>query len=100
MEAALNCMPMASAVSAASEDGFISAVNIAASWVDTSAVLPDTPVRVANDASSSSIGTPSATAFPVTLGSASASCSNDVTPFLAVSCILSWISPADSHASP
>ena len=100
MDAALNDIPICSAILLASLEGFTSAVNTAASCVDTSAVLPLTPVSVENVAMSSSMLTPSVAALPVTLGSACASCSKDVTPFLAVSCILSCISPAASHERP
>ncbi len=89
MAAASNCMPISAAIFVASDDGFTSAVKIAANCVDTSAVLPLTPVNVAKDAMSSSMLTPSVAALPVTRGSAAANCSNDVTPFLAVSWILS-----------
>ena len=57
--------------------------------VDTTEVLSLTPVNVANVASSSSIETPRVDALAETRGRASANCSRDVTPFLAVNCILS-----------
>ena len=100
MAAASNCMPIRAAISAASLLGFTSAVKIAASWVETSAVFPLTPVSVAKVPISSSIDTPSVAALPVTLGSACDNCSNEVTPFLAVSCILSCMSAAASHSKP
>ncbi len=100
MDAALNWIPIFSAMVVASLEGFISAVKIAANWVLTSAVLPLTPVSVAKEAISSSTVTPKVDAFAATRGNACANCSNDVTPFLAVSCILSWIWPASLHASP
>ena len=100
MPAASNWMPIASAALAASVDGLIRALRTADSCVDTSAVLPVTPVQVANTAISSSIDTPSCAADPATDGKASASCSKVVTPFLAVICILSWMLPASSQARP
>ncbi|MCS2664535.1 hypothetical protein NXV45_12100 [Phocaeicola vulgatus] len=72
----------------------------AANWVETSAVLPVTPVVVANTAISSSMETPSCDALPLTRGNACANCSKLVTPFLAVICILSWMFPAWSHSRP
>ena len=84
MAAASNCTPMASAISVASAVGLTNAVKTAASCVLTSAVLPDTPVSVANVPINSSTVTPSVAALPATRGSACAICSNDVTPFLAV----------------
>ena len=84
MDAALNSTPIALAIFVASLDGFISDVKMAANWVDTSAVPPDTLVSVAKAAINSSIPTPRVAAFAVTLGNAEASWSNEVTPFLAV----------------
>lgn len=81
--------PHLRAILVASDDGFTNAVKMAANWVDTSAVLPLTPVRVENEAISSSILTPSVAALPVTRGNASANSLKLVTPFLAVSWILS-----------
>ena len=100
MAAASNWMPICCAISVASLDGLMSAVKIAANCVLTSAVLPDTPVSVANDAINSSTLTPRVAACAVTRGRACAICSKLVTPFLAVSCILSCISPAASHSKP
>ena len=100
MAAASNCMPISAAIFVASDDGLMSAVKMAASWVDTSAVLPLTPVRVENVAISSSMLTPKVAALPVTRGRAAASCSKLVTPFLAVSCILSCTAAASSHDMP
>ena len=65
MAAASNCIPISAAILVASDDGFTNAVKMAANWVDTSAVLPLTPVRVENEAISSSILTPSVAALPV-----------------------------------
>ncbi len=98
--AASNCMPICCAISVASLDGLMRAVKMAANCVLTSAVLPLTPVSVANDAISSSTETPRVEACAVTRGRACAICSNEVTPFFAVSCILSCISPTASHSRP
>ncbi len=98
--AASNSMPICCAILVASLDGFTKAVKTAANCVETSAVFPLTPVSVAKVAMSSSMLTPKVAALLVTLGKACASCSNDVTPFFAVSCILSCISPALSHDKP
>ena len=100
MDAALNVMPIFSAMSAASLDGLTSAVNTAAICVATSLVLPLTPVSVAKVARSSSSSTPKVAALPPTRGRACASCSNDVTPFLAASCILSCMLPASLQSLP
>ena len=100
MDAALNSIPIFSAISVASLDGLTKAVKIAAIWVATSLVLPLTPVSVAKLAKSSSTLTPNVEALAVTLGRAWANCSNDVTPFFAVSCILSCTLSAASHAKP
>ena len=94
MLAALKPMPISLAAFVASVEGLMRALSTAASWVDTSDVLPVTPVVVANTAISSSMVTPSCDALPLTRGSAWASCSKLVTPFRAVVCILSWMAPA------
>ena len=89
MAAASNLMPISSAAFAASVLGLMSDFNTAPNWVATSAVLPVTPVQVAKIAINSSMVIPNCAALPATLGNASESCSKDVTPFLAVNCILS-----------
>jgi hypothetical protein len=93
-------MPIFSAISVASLDGLTKAVKTAAICVATSSVLPLTPVSVAKLAMSSSILTPNVEAVAVTFGRAWANCSNEVTPFLAVSCILSWMLSAAFHSKP
>lgn len=93
-------LPISAASCDASLDGFMRAVNMAASCVETSAVLPLTPVRVAKAAMSSSIETPRVLALAATFGSAWASWLKEVTPFFAVIWILSCIPAAASHSRP
>ena len=89
MDAALNDMPISSAIFWLLLLSLVNAVKTLASCVATSDVLPVTPVSVLITANISVNDTPNCAAWPVTLGNACANCSNDVTPFFAVNCILS-----------